>query len=317
MNRNPFFKKNTYKYNDSLSNYSKLINTLRQDGILIFPNFCNKKECNFLKKEFHKMESKKVPWAKYTKDKFGSVVHYAPINHYLDKQKDFCKNLTDVFQEEIIKFLIESYLNRTAYFDRVVLTRNKVKEDSSTIVPWHIDHFETEGKCLKFFLYLTDTDTHNGAFSYIPKFHMFQHELNKKYKDFATRQKNLFTYSQIKDHLIDYASILFENGEMEKYKSISSSLELMKSQIKNKYDEENNNYFSVPAEAGTLIVFDPANLHRGGIVKEGERYVVRSHFLEVPLKRLLTSKNDLYRFGKRKIFKAKSIFNRNKNFKII
>ena len=317
MNKNPFFAKNTFNYNDHYDNSKNLVDTLKKDGILILTNFCDKKKCNDLKNEFKKVESKKVPWANYIQSDFGSAIHYAPVNNYFDKANNSCNKLTNIFQEDLIKSLIKNYLNKSAYFDRVVLTRNKVKNEESTIIPWHIDHFPTGGKCLKFFLYLTDTDINNGAFSYIPKFHRFQHELNKKYKNFDERVKNLYNFSQIKKHLIEFSKHLFDNGEIEKYKSISKSLKLINSQIKNKDDEEKNNYFSVPAEAGTLIVFDSANLHRGGIVKEGERYVVRSHFLEVPLRRLLTSKNDLYMFSKRKLLKAKTILKQNKTIKII
>ena len=103
-------------------------------------------------------------------------------------------------------------------------------------------HFDRTN-CLKFFIYLTDINKTNGAFSCSPGSRSKGKELRKK----AWVSKN---YENVKNRIeLDYKELII------------------------KYP-----VFPVEAKAGTLIVFDTDCFHKGGECEDGKsRLVVRAH----------------------------------------
>jgi len=45
-------------------------------------------------------------------------------------------------------------------------------------------------------------------------------------------------------------------------------------------DFESDNIYSLSAPRGSIVVFDPKGVHRGGCVNEGERFLIRVHCYE-------------------------------------
>ena len=71
-------------------------------------------------------------------------------------------------------------------------------------------------------------------------------------------------------------------------------------------DLDSDDYYTVSAKKGSLIIFDPVGFHRGGRITNGERYIIRAHYLPFSLKRAISSKNELSIFIKRNMIKFKS-----------
>lgn len=97
----------------------------------------------------------------------------------------------------------------------------------------------------KFFIYLTDIDKTNGAFSCVPG----SHTKGKSIREGAwNKTKN---YSKVKNR------ILYDYDDMKEYEKLIEPVE---------------------APAGTVIVFDTDVFHMGGMVEDGKsRLVIRSH----------------------------------------
>lgn len=301
MEQNSFFKENTFDFNNKKIDRNIINEKLENDGIVILTNFCDVNKQNHIRSEFNSMYKQMPKWAKLISKNSGYTIHYSPLVRYINKATKYCKISSTVFKEKILNNLRSKYLNNSRVLERMIYTVDKVSDDP--ITEWHIDLFPTGSKCLKFFLYLSDTDDKSGAFSYIPSMHSYIHLLHKKY-DVKERTKRLFTYENIKKSLIDFSKSLELKSNKNEYHALIKKIKLMDDHIINqdKYDD----FFSIPAKAGTLIIFDAAGIHKGGIIQEGERHVIRSHFLEYPLKRALKSKNDLYLYVMNRLCKLKA-----------
>ncbi len=300
MEQNSFFKENTFNFKDKNVKRNEINEKLKNDGIVILTNFCDLNKQKDIKAEFNSMFLKMPQWAKKISKDSGYTIHYSPLVKYLNKSTKYCKISSTVFKDKTLNKLRSKYLNNSVVLERMIYTVDKVCDNS--ITEWHIDLFPTGSKCLKFFLYLSDTDNTSGAFSYVPSMHLYMHLLHKKY-DVKERTKRLFTYENIKESLLDFSKSLKLKSNLNEHNSLMKKIKLMDDHInKDKYD----NFFAIPAKAGTLIIFDAAGIHKGGIIREGERHVIRSHFLEYPLTRALKSKNDLYLYVMNKICKLKA-----------
>ena len=299
MELNPFFEDCTFDLKKEISE-KKIVDKLNLNGIIILKNFCGQTNLQDIQTEFNSVLLETPEWAKIPSKKIGKIIHFSPLVKFLKKDKKHCKTTSKIFKNRFINSLISKYLRKSYILDRIIYTKDEVNQNP--ITEWHTDHFPTRSKCLKLFLYLSDTDTSNGAFSYIPSIHQYQHTLNKKY-NFEGRKKNLYKFEQIKRGLFELSKQFRKKGNTSESNLILKKLNLLTSHIneKEKYDD----FFSIPARAGTLIIFDPAGLHKGGIVSKGERYVMRSHFVEFPFKRALRSKNDLYIYIMNKISRFK------------
>ena len=98
-------------------------------------------------------------------------------------------------------------------------------------------HFDVK-KTLKFFLYLNDVTEANGAFSCVPGSHNESEKIRNKYGN----------------------EISYENRHLTRQLAYN-----------------NEQVISVEGNAGDLILFNTDVWHRAGIVKEGERKVMRGH----------------------------------------
>lgn len=98
-------------------------------------------------------------------------------------------------------------------------------------------HFDVK-KTLKFFLYLNDVTATNGAFSCIPKSHKESEKIRQIYGD----------------------EISYENRHLTRH-----------------LDYKDDHVIPIEGEAGDLIIFNTDVWHRAGMVRNGERRVMRGH----------------------------------------
>lgn len=154
--------------------------------------------------------------------------------------------IRETFDAEWMKDLYSSFINETKkgknkFGCRVHATHDYIATTNLARNGWlHFDRYW----CLKFLLYLKDTDVNSGAFSCCVGSVQQGEELRKAEWKLGKR------YAKIRNRIsIDFKHLL------------------------NDYNIE-----PVNGSAGTLIVFDTDVFHMGGIVQEGhERLIVRLH----------------------------------------
>ena len=146
-----------------------------------------------------------------------------------------------VYDSEWMRALYFHYTgNEKGYCSSIYATHDYKNDEGLARNGWL--HFD-RSNCLKFFIYLTDIDKTNGAFSCSPG----SRNKGKKLREEAWANKG---YEDVPNRIeLDYKELITE------FPSIP-----------------------VEAKAGTLIVFDTDCFHKGGLCEEGKsRLVVRAH----------------------------------------
>ena len=113
MELNPFFKNNTFNFKNKTLLQSKILEKLKDDGIVILTNFCDLKTQNNIKTEFNSLVLDKPKWIKILEKESGHTIHYSPLVKYVKKDKKYCKISSTIFKEKFLKLLLSKYLNRS------------------------------------------------------------------------------------------------------------------------------------------------------------------------------------------------------------
>lgn len=150
----------------------------------------------------------------------------------------------------------EKYLGEPFELNKEIFVVEDVPASEHVAQQLHYDIART----LKFFLYLEDTTTENGAFYCVPGSHKWTADRRKKYSD----------------------QIIPGNREFTR-----------------QLTEEFGDALPIEGKAGTLIIFDTDVFHQAGKVTQGRRRVMRGHTRTVremhdQRKRFESAKNDSF-----------------------
>lgn len=130
------------------------------------------------------------------------------------------------------------------------------------ILPWHVDVSNDAQAALarvKVFCYLNDVSTTNGAFCYAPRTHRLVQDIWRGIRDGTLPKSKLH-------HLEDFRSYFSEfSNKIPGH--LKSEFEELTADIGDK--------FALEARAGTAVIFDETGIHRGGLVSQGHRSVLR------------------------------------------
>jgi len=268
---------------------SDVLRRLESDGIVLLEDWLDHESVQRLRADVESLEQAPPRWARVPEKAHGSILNFAPLAVHRLGDGARIAAIETVFNAPFFRAICDGYLNRTWAFDRIVQERDTAREEALT--PWHVDYFPNHGKCLKFFVYLSDTTEQNGAFHYVPGWHGLVREMAGELPDFRTRRRDLHVWDQLSEAVKDRASRLRSAGHEEAAEQLEEKLARASAHIVS--TDRSDDHYAVTARAGTVVVFDPAGLHRGVVVRSGERLVVRSHCLEFPLGRALSSRNDM------------------------
>lgn len=168
---------------------------------------------------------------KYTTNKDGKVVRLK--REKIDESK--LPKIKELFSSDFMDQILKAYYDPfpSVLNDDIFFTHELPCDEP--ILPWHYDRVQS----LKFFFYLKETTTNDGAFEFAPGTHREGH------------------------YRANY------------YMSIGVDRESLPNDIP---EDELINPLPITGSAGDLIIFDPGGFHRGGVVGEGgERLVMRGH----------------------------------------
>jgi len=299
MYHNSFFQNMSFTKEDK---NSVILNCLNKQGIAIIENWISAKDVNVLKSELISTEAKPPKWVKKNKYETGCIIDYAPFQRQINNELELLSNVTNVLSSKRIKDLAISYLGKNAVPDRILLHRSE--SNNKPITNWHIDNFLTSKRALKFFLYLSDSDKDTGAFSYIPGCRDIQQLVNKRAKTYDDLRRNMWSIDQNIEYWKQEAILQKKKGNKKISVQITNHLQSILKHVNSELSSDD--YYTVSAKKGSLIIFDPVGFHRGGNIIKGERYIIRAHYLPFSLKRAFSSKNELSIFVKRNIIKLKA-----------
>ncbi|MBT6203283.1 MAG: hypothetical protein HOI34_06240 [Rhodospirillaceae bacterium] len=233
--------------------------SLGTNGLAMLDNWLDASEVERLRATVADLESDPPRWARKPEHSLADIVHDAPLTARRAGDAGRIGEIEAAFNAPFLRQVCDGYLKRSWACDRVVQQRDSVREEAVT--PWHVDHFPGLGKCLKFFIYLGDTTTENGAFQYVPGWHGLVREMSSELSDFAARRDALHVFEQLDAAASNHARRLHDQGRLAEAKRIDALLENTSRHISGNHDSDG--HYAVPGKAGTVVVFDPAGLHRG------------------------------------------------------
>ena len=209
-----------------------MLNLLKSDGVFIVENYIEGDELNDLYNQTLKLC--KEDGGHY---QFGRNYRGPSLSSFNGES-----SIGKVFNQEWMRNLDRLYRKKNNGYGKSVYATYDYKNDEGLARNGWL-HFD-RNHCLKFFIYLTDIDKTNGAFSCSVGSRSKGEELRLK----AWKKTN--NYNNVLNRIeLNYADIL------EQYPPTP-----------------------VESKAGTLIVFDTDTFHKGGECQEGKnRLVIRLH----------------------------------------
>lgn len=212
----------------------KYIEDLEKYGVVKISNYLAKNELFFLNNEYNKLmdSSNSLHGLSYTPYSNGKCARIT--------SSEFSFNdypmMRQVFFSKYFRELSEVYLNsKNINLNGQIFVVNDIEGTRHIANDLHYDVTKT----FKFFIYLTDTTSENGAFTCVPG----SHKKTAEYRN----DPNI--------------KISYENRD------VTRKLDM------HLFDEP----IPIEGKAGTLIIFDTDTWHKAGIVTKGERRVMRGH----------------------------------------
>ncbi len=205
--------------------------TLEEYGIAVIPEYYNAEVVDQLSTEFQTVLSSTtnafIAPFDYSMGKGAKVLWHKVEEGQLPAT---CKTFGDPFMNDIAKtYLKDAFkLNEEIYVVKDVVGSKHHANDL---------HFDIS-RSFKFFIYLKDTTSTNGAFDCVPGSHKITLQLREKYG----------------------ANLSYETRELSRDLPVKEG-----------------DTIAIEGKAGTLIIFDTDVFHRAGTVSEGERWVMRGH----------------------------------------
>jgi len=208
-----------------------IINQINTKGYYIFKNYYTKEHCNKI------IKNMKINERQFK----GSFLYYNTFSTGGDKRhgnfERLCPLTKKFLEDSKLYSLVETLTNKKIYKKRCMagILRHDSKRVTNSGGGWHIDNHERQ---IKSILYLTDVNTQNGPFTYIPG--------SKHFKD------KIKTY---KAHANDNSGTRFCEEDLK-----------------------NKDKIEFTEAAGTCILVDVSNIHRGKVIEKGERYILTNYY---------------------------------------
>ena len=234
------------------SNYLK---ELQKEGIVVIQNFYTKKKCDRIIQQIESFSNKEKV-IKQRDEGLGGDIRIFGFENFSDDVLEF-------FNNKFLKKMVSDYSNlnletKSTLAGKVVYENNK---ETNSGGDWHRD---ADIKELKAMLYLSDVNSKNGPFCFI-----------KGSKDFDIKRRNK-KYSFLR-------KILFL------LKGLPSKPPRYNNNLLMKYPEVVKKIIKVIGSAGTLVVFDGSYIHRGDVIKSGNRYSITNYYSPKLKKDLISS----------------------------
>lgn len=209
----------------------QVIETLHRDGVSVHEGYVSGEPLSALRDEFERYLGKADDGIAQFEHPPGRAFRIALDKPHLRQRNLKRSRIASTFLNQAFEKIAADYLPN-AEFCNEVLGTNEFRAMPVTDI-----HFDTQ-RSLKFMIYLDDTSTQNGAFSYIKG----SQRRNTSYRKRFAR--------------LGGVPELIPNALPETHRARTVSIE---------------------ASAGTLIIFDTDGLHAGGILQPGTtRRVVRA-----------------------------------------
>lgn len=213
-------------------NYEEILAMLNEKGVVIIPNYLQEPVLSQMAEEFETVLN--MPDNAYRKQLKMEVGRAASLDRFKLSTDDL-PSVASVFSDKFMAQLTNDYYTPKPHvLNDTIFVANDVVGTKHLAQDLHFDVVPT----LKYFIYLTDTTTENGAFTCVPGSHTITAGIRKKHG----------------------SRISYKNRHLTRDLPVNPA-----------------DAMPIEGKAGTLIIFTTETLHKAGIVSKGERRIMRGH----------------------------------------
>lgn len=156
-----------------------------------------------------------------------------------------------------------SHLGTTARLERMVIHR--ASASPVPLTDWHAGQERTGRRSVQVMIYLVPVHVSNGPFAYV----LGSHHLVREITQHMVRVGGANT----EVHLLEQIQRCARSHPL---KGVAVAVDGLLQSV-----AEGEAAHAVTGPAGTAVLFDTAGVHRGGIVRRGQRLIVRAHYFEL------------------------------------
>lgn len=223
------------------------LSILKENGILVIPNYFNKIQCNKIIDQINHFKNKD----KIVNQRDEGMGGDLRIFNF----EDYSPTALKFANDNILKDLVSNYAKTPLETKSVLAGKVVFNKDNETNSggDWHRDGDVSQMKAM---IYLSDVTENKGPFTFIRDSINF---------DFQRRENKYPLIQKL---------ILMLKG-----------LPLKPPRYKHDYiinqPEVKKNIFKVYGEAGTLVIFDGRYIHRGDVIRSGFRYSLTNYYYPI------------------------------------
>jgi hypothetical protein len=237
---------------------------IRKNGFILMKEFVSGDILDRLESEAKWFLNNSRTWFDHESNESGTYALISPT-HIPDDEQGKLGTISEFFSRAMFVDTCREYLHRDAYVDKIVV--HKEAPRNQPVTEWHADQQKLGLQSFKFMLYFTDVTERNGAFSYVPGSHSIVKTVTNRAQTCGIPNMQAHNFEQIKSLAVQL-----------KLDDCITSLRDISTHIRGDYDSDN--FYSISAPRGSIIMFDTKGIHRGGVVAEGERLIMRLHCFE-------------------------------------
>lgn len=157
----------------------------------------------------------------------------------------------------------QSHLGTTARLERMVIHR--ASASPVPLTDWHAGQERTGRRSVQVMIYLVPVHVSNGPFAYVLGSHHLVREITQHIVRVGGANTDVHLLEQIQ-----------RCARSHPLKGVAVAVDGLLQSV-----AEGEAPHAVTGPAGTAVLFDTAGVHRGGIVRRGQRLIVRAHYFEL------------------------------------
>lgn len=260
------------------------LEALKREGIIKKERFFSTERVNEIAETTIRLRENALPHRKPSRKWILTSPFHALKRSIRHQTRNDLKYLSDVALQCEFRRFSSLYFGEPVRLSHIMSIESPVLDEPITC--WHADANTVPPNVplppnrftLKFFIYLNDIDSTNGAFAYIPQSHRL--------------------VVAIRECIYNRAIPFHETSEVDELRAACSSPQVLNAVLKMIPQQDIDDFLSATetligeteathehdliGPAGTLLIFDDRGLHRGGIPKSSSRSILRYNYLPTP-----------------------------------
>ncbi len=268
----------------------KISNQIRQIGVFSQKNIFEDKDFQFIFNQLSNLtkKEKKIYFPTSFNDYFIKFLKIDFKKIFLSKKLikiadnlDFSKIASNILEDEVYLEVLDCYLNKKSkntileWHNDIGYNSNSITTEKDFLEKAHSTIYKKKSKKssmgVKFFIYMTDVKSNDGALGVIPHSHKIVFALTKLILDKKINLQSFWKLKDLRDILLDedHKKYLLDYIERKELENFIENTKFVENSINESLD------FDFAMSKNSVVIFDEMVVHRGSAPIYNDRLVLR------------------------------------------